>query len=96
MTLCADGSGRVTGVSPAVWSFAVSGYRVLPRWIEARAGLPAETIWPELRDVAARIAELIHRFDEADLVLSDTLAHTLTRAQLGFPAAGREAVADDD
>lgn len=24
----------------AVWRFAVSGYRVLPRWIEGRKGLP--------------------------------------------------------
>lgn len=43
-----------------------------------------------------RIAELIHRFDEADLVLEATLAHTLTRAELGFPAPVDEAEAQDD
>ena len=87
IVLCADGSGRVTGVPPAIWGFAVSGYRVLPRWIEGRRGLPADQVWRELRDVAARIAELIHRFDEADLVLADTLADTLTREDLGLAVA---------
>ncbi|MBX3561647.1 MAG: N-6 DNA methylase [Sphingomonas sp.] len=97
IALCADGSGRITGVPQAVWDFAVSGYRVLPRWIEGRAGLPADLAFVrELRDVAARIAELIHRFDAADLVLDDTLAHTLTRAELGFPAPVEEAEARDD
>jgi uncharacterized protein YjeT (DUF2065 family) len=33
ITLCANGSGRITGVPEEVWSFAVSGYRVLPRWL---------------------------------------------------------------
>ncbi|MFM9935139.1 MAG: type ISP restriction/modification enzyme [Novosphingobium sp.] len=96
--LCPDGRGRITGIPDAVWSFAVSGYRVLPRWIEGRRGLPADLAFVrELRDVAARIAELIHRFDEADLVLNDTLADTLMRAELGFPAPveGGDA-ADDD
>ena len=51
----------------------------------------------EFRDVAARIAELIHWFDAADLVLNDTLAHTLTREELGFPAPPQEdAEAGDD
>lgn len=40
-----------------------------------------------LRDVAARIHELIHLFAEADLALEATLADTLTREELGFPAA---------
>ena len=72
-------------VPQPVWDFAVSGYRLLPRWIEGRVGLPATlALVRELRDVAARIAELIHRFDEADLVLADTLADTITRDDLGF------------
>ncbi len=91
IALCDDGSGRITGISQIVWDFAVSGYRVLPRWIEGRKGLPADlALIRELRDVAARIAELIHRFDEADLVLNDTLADTLTRDELGFPAPVEE------
>ena len=98
ITLCADGTGRITGIPAAVWGFAVSGYRVFPRWIDGRKGLPADlALTRELRDVAARIAELIHRFDEADLVLADTLADTLSRAELGFPApvAAEEGIADD-
>jgi hypothetical protein len=85
IALCADGSGRITGIPQAVWDFAVSGYRLLPRWIEGRIGLPADlALIREFRDVAARIAELIHRFDEADLVLEATLANSLTREELGF------------
>lgn len=76
-----------TGLPEAVWQFSVSGYRVLPRWIEGRKGLSVEKYWPELRDVAARIHELIHWFAEADLALEATLADTLTREELGFPAA---------
>lgn len=85
IALCADGSGRITGIPQQVWSFAVSGYRVLPRWIEGRVGLPADlALIREFRDVAGRIAELIHHFDEADLVLEATLANSLTREELGF------------
>jgi hypothetical protein len=80
-----DGHGRLSGIPEHVWSFAVSGYRVLPRWIDGRKGQPATLAFiRELRDVAMRIHELIHHFDSADLVLADTLAHTLTRAELGF------------
>ena len=97
IVLCADGTGRVTGIPPGVWSFSVSGYRVLPRWIEGRKGLPADLgLIRELREVAARIAELIHHFDAADLVLNDTLAHTLTREELGFPAPVDADETDDD
>lgn len=98
ITLAADGSGRLTGIPQNVWNFQVSGYRVLPRWIEGRVGLPADLAFVrELRDVAARIAELIHRFDEADLVLQATLADTLTREELGFapPATADEEEADE-
>jgi Type ISP C-terminal specificity domain/N-6 DNA Methylase len=97
IVLCADGTGGVTGIPQAVWSFSVSGYRVLPRWIEGRKGLPADlALIRELRDVATRIAELIHHFDAADLVLNDTLAHTLTREELGFPAPVDADETDDD
>jgi hypothetical protein len=79
-----------------VWDFSVSGYRVLPRWIDGRLGLPANIAFVrELRDIAARIAELIHRFDEADLVLEATLADTLTREELGFAAAAAPAENED-
>lgn len=98
IVLCADGSGRITGIPEAVLRFAVSGYPVLKRWIEGRVGLPADlSLIRDLRDVAARIAELIYRFDEANLVLNETLAHTLTREELGFPApeTGGEAEGND-
>ncbi len=34
ITLCADGTGRISGIPEAVWSFSVSGYRLVPRWTE--------------------------------------------------------------
>lgn len=89
-----------TGLPLSIWSFAVSGYRVLPRWIEGRKGLPVTLeLMRELRDIAARIAELIHWFDAADLVLDAVLADTLTREELGFPDPDpddEEEAIDDD
>ena len=98
ISLCEDESGLITGIPQAVWDFSVSGYYVLRRWIDGRKGPPANLVlMREFRDVAARIAELIHWFDAADLVLNDTLAHTLTREELGFPAPPQEdAEAGDD
>jgi Type ISP C-terminal specificity domain/N-6 DNA Methylase len=91
ITLCADGTGRITGIPGAVWVFSVSGYRVLPRWIESRVGRPAElNLVRELRDICSRIAELIDLFAEADTVLEATLRETLTRAALGFGAGERD------
>ncbi|QDX25703.1 N-6 DNA methylase [Sphingomonas suaedae] len=88
ITLCENGSGRITGIPEPVWRFAVSGYRVLPRWIEGREGVAADLAFVrELRDVAARIAALLHSFDAADLVLADTLADSLTREELGLDDA---------
>lgn len=85
ITLCADGSGRITGLPLGVWRFAVSGYRVLPRWLEARIALPADLAFVrELRDICGRIAELIDLFDEADTVLDATLRETLSREALEF------------
>jgi len=85
--LCADGSGRVTGIPQQVWDFSISRYPVLPRWIEGRRGLPADFVLVgELRDICGRIAELIDLFREADIVLGDTLGETLTREALGFDA----------
>ena len=45
---------------------------------------------------ADEVAGRFHRFDEADLVLADTLADTLTREELGFPAPVEEAEAEGD
>lgn len=92
ITICANGSGKVTGIPASVWDFAVSGYRVLPRWIAAREGLAVDHAFlKEFRDINGRINELIHRFDEADLVLEEALTHSLTRDELGLaPAQGED------
>ena len=81
---CDDETGRFDGLSPRVWEFAVSGYRVLKRWVDAREGLDGATYWPQFRDVAARIHELLHWFDQADLVLEQVLGDTLSREELGL------------
>ena len=86
-----------TGVPQSVWDFSVSGYRVLYRWIDGRKDQPVTlALMRELRDVAARIHELIHWFAEADLVLEATLAETITRAGLGFPPPEPDEEASDD
>ncbi len=86
-SLSADGSGRIDNVPQEVWDFAVSGYRVLPRWLAAREGMEiGSNFIPELRDVAQRIAELIFLFGEADRILEATLADSLTREALGVEA----------
>jgi len=91
ITLCGDGTGRITGIPEAVWGFAVSAYRLLPRWIESRVGLPADLdLVMELRDICGRIAELIDLFAVADTVLQAALRETLSRAVLGFEAGGQD------
>jgi predicted helicase len=85
ITLCRDGTGRIEGLPLPVWEFSVSGYRLLPRWLEARVGLPADlALVRELRDIGGRIAELIDLFGQADIVLNATLDESLTREALGF------------
>jgi hypothetical protein len=87
LMLCADNSGRITGLPQRVWNFSVSGYRVLPRWLEAREGLPADLGFVrELRDICGRIAELIDLFAEADTVLDAALGETLSREVLNLGA----------
>lgn len=92
ITLCDNGTGRITGLPHSVWNFSVSGYRLVPRWLEARAGLPADlALVLELRDICGRIAELIDLFTQADIVLEATLHETLTREALGLVAVEHEA-----
>lgn len=93
ITLCSDGTGRIVGISQPIWDFAVSGYRLVPRWLEARVGLAADlALVRELRDICGRIAELIDLFARADIVLETTLQETLTREALGLAPIGL----DDD
>ena len=83
--LCADGSGQVMNVPHAVWTFAVSGYRLLPRWLEHRRGQPCDlALMKAMRDVAARIAALIMLFDAADPILATAGDDSLTTTQLGL------------
>jgi hypothetical protein len=91
ITLCANETGRITGLPESVWNFAVSGYRLVPRWLEARVGLPADfALVSELRDICGRVAELIDLFARADTVLEATLSETLTREALGLAPGGPE------
>lgn len=87
--LLPDGSLRIVGVPERVWQFAVSGYPVLYRWLRARKGEALESaLLRAALDVAARIGELLHLRDEADSVLEQALASSLTRAKLGLPPRG--------
>src|SRR5258708_13045256 len=40
ITLCGEGTGRITGLPQEVWNLSVSGYRLLPPWLQAPAGFP--------------------------------------------------------
>jgi Type ISP C-terminal specificity domain len=40
--LCADGTGRVSGVPREIWDFEAGDYRLLSRWLDARKGLAAD------------------------------------------------------
>jgi hypothetical protein len=85
ITLCENGSGQITGLSQPVWEFSVSGYRVLPRWLDGRLGLPVDrALVQEFRDICGRTAELLALFAEADNVLDATLDESLSREALGF------------
>jgi hypothetical protein len=89
--LCADGSGKMSGIPENIWQFAVSGYRLFPRWLGARAGQEVDRPFiKSMRDVAGRIAELIDLFDRADIVLIDALKKTATRAELGLESTDKE------
>jgi len=86
--LCANRTGRVSGVSAAVWAFSVSGYRLLYRWLDAREGLPVDhALVTAFRDVVGRIAELIDLFARADHLLGHALNATLSREVLGLAEA---------
>jgi hypothetical protein len=85
ITLGANGSGRIVNLPLEVWDFAVSGYRLVPRWLEGRVGLPVDlAMVTELRDICGRIAELMALFASADAVLDAALNETLTRQALNL------------
>ena len=89
LSLCANGTGRVTGIPAHVWTFEVSGYPVLQRWLQGREGLPVDlALFEAFRDICGRIAALVDLFTQADQVLEDTLSATLTRDALGLHPGG--------
>lgn len=91
--LCANRTGRVSGVAADVWNLGVSGYRLLFRWLDARQGLPVDhALITSMRDVVGRIAELIDLFARADQVLERALPATLSREALGLSENGPAAI----
>jgi hypothetical protein len=79
-----DGSLRLAGVPERVFAFGVSGYRVLYRWLAARAGESLAEVQRDALDVAWRLTELMHWFDQADPVLEAAVAEPLGRGALGL------------
>lgn len=88
--LVRDGDFSIANVSVRAWIYAVSGYRPLYKWLKARQGESMhgpsgvallrgalETVW--------RLEELVALSDEADVVLDDAVALTLTREELNMP-----------
>ena len=68
---------------------SVVPYRVLPRWIDGRKGLPfSDALKNELRDVAARIHELIHWFAKAESCLGGHSGQNRLAHRAGLSPAG--------
>jgi len=78
--LCADGSGRISGIAREIWDFEVSGYRVVSRWLNGRGGQAIDhALLTAFRDLIGRVGELISLFQKADLVLIRALESTLSK-----------------
>jgi hypothetical protein len=93
--LQSDQSLRVANVSQRAWEFQVSGYRVLHRWLAARAGEALDaTLQRAILDLVWRIEAFIACCDQADAVLVDALTRPATRTTLGLLAPGVEAEAE--
>jgi hypothetical protein len=83
--LGSDGTARVEGVPIAVWEFAVSGYALLQRWLLHRRGQRVDAAMLDaVRDLVARIGNLIALMADADAVLVDALGNSLSRADFGL------------
>lgn len=84
-----DQSLRLVNLPERVWQFAVSDYRVLPRFLAARTGEALNaTLQRAILDVAWRIEELLHWFDPADDVLAASILAPLSRLDLGLVVTG--------
>ncbi len=89
VSLVADGSYRMTGISERVWKFNVSGYPLLYKWLKARSGESLHsdsgaTLLRQALDVAWRIEELLTLYDSADDLLAHSLDNTMTRMELNL------------
>lgn len=90
---CENGAGKLSGIPPEVWHYSVSGYELLPRWINGRVGLDVDlALATELRDICGRIAEMIDLAAKADKILSKTLKKVLGRDTIGFNSIGLDGI----
>jgi Type ISP C-terminal specificity domain/N-6 DNA Methylase len=88
---CENGAGKATGVPTEIWYYSVSGYELLPRWINGRVGLEVDlSLATELRDICGRIAEVIDLTAKADKILAKTLKQVLGRATIGLVETANE------
>ena len=89
VSLTADGLYRMTGISSRVWSFSVSGYPLLYKWLKARTGEPLHgesgaALLRQALDVAWRIEELLSLFTEANGILEQVVDNSLVREELNL------------
>ena len=70
----------------------MSGYRLLPRWLAARAGMKVDAaLTRDIRDLVGRIGELIDLFARADSLLVEAL-DCITRRRRAW---GEDRVGDE-
>jgi predicted helicase len=95
-TMRLAGTLRLERVPLRVWEFAVSGYRVVYRWLEARNGLSldqvideetGETLQRQVLDLIARVAAYIDACDAAEPILEAALASPVTKSDLKYTQA---------
>lgn len=92
-TIRLNGTLRLERVPVRVWEFAVSGYRVVYRWLDARKGLSldevideesGETLQRQVLDLIARVAAYVDACEAAEPVLEAALASPLTKSDLKY------------
>lgn len=84
---------HITEVTPQMWTFEVSGYPVLRRWLEARLGL---TLTPEEVKELLAVIFAIRKTVEMAPMLDEALERILSRPQLDLSPLGIEATAHED
>lgn len=95
--LQADGSLRITGVTERAWTFEVSGYRVLYRWLSARNGEALDSdLLRGILDLVWRIEQLYTLCDAADSILEQAIGASLSRTELGLADSEPIFLAEDD